>query len=188
MHLVANSQARIADVQIAPMTTAAIFQLQLVSGYVAWGLCFGTYVVPWLRSLGRDEAFRAMATLHGFRFFGLAFLVPGVVGSGLPENFATFAALGDLATGVLAMLALATFRIRPLFWTFVVAFNGVGVSDLLFDYAHAMQVHLPEHAGQLGGMYAVPVLYVPALMISHGLAFYWLLRGRPAFVLARQRA
>jgi hypothetical protein len=29
-------------------------------------------------------------------------------------------------------------------------------------------------------MYAIPILFVPALMISHVLAFYWLLRGEPA--------
>ena len=48
-----------------------------------------------------------------------------------PASFATFAAYGDFATGVLAMLALLTVRIRPLFWSFVVAFNIVGIVDIL---------------------------------------------------------
>ena len=66
---------------------------------------------------------RAIATLHSFRFFGLVFLLPGVVSPELPAGFAVFAAWGDFATGVLAMLALLTIRIRPLFWLFVIAFN-----------------------------------------------------------------
>jgi hypothetical protein len=158
------------------MSTEAVFQVHLVSGYAAWALCFGAYVVPWLRSLPRADAFRAMATLHSFRFFGLVFIVPGVVGPDLPAGFTTFAAYGDLATGVLAMLAVATFRIRPLFWALVVAFNLVGAADLIIDYGHAIQFNLPAQAGQLGAAYAIPILYVPALMITHLLALYWLLR------------
>ena len=163
------------------MTTETVFQVHLVSGYVAWGLCFGAFIVPWLSSMPRATAFRAMAMLHSFRFFGLVFIVPGVVGPDLPAGFTTFAALGDLATGVLAMLAVATIRIRPLFWSSVVAFNLVGAADLIIDYGHAVEFNLPAQAGQLGAAWAIPILYVPALMISHLLAFYWLVR-RPTTV------
>jgi hypothetical protein len=122
------------------------------------------------------EAHRAIATLHSFRFFGLVFIVPGVVGPNLPAGFAEFAAYGDLATGVLAMLALLTVRIRPLFWALVVAFNVVGMIDLILDYYHAVQIGLPALAGELGAMYAIPIIYVPVLMITHVVAFYLLLR------------
>jgi len=74
------------------------------------------------------------------------------------------------------MLALLTVRIRPLFWSFVVAFNVVGTTDLLLDYYHATRVHVPEIAGQLGAAYVIPVIYVPALMITHVVAFYLLTR------------
>jgi hypothetical protein len=131
------------------------------------------------------EAHRAIATLHSFRFFGLVFILPGVVGPNLPAaGFATFAAYWDLATGVLAMLALLTVRIRPLFWLFVVAFNLVGVIDLILDYYHAVRVGLPALAGQLGATYAIPILYVPILMITHVVALYLLLRPQPKAVRA----
>src|SRR5580692_10718292 len=104
------------------MSPKTIFNLHLILGYVAWLLCFRAYLLPRLNSMDQVEAHRAIATLHSFRFFGLVFILPGVVGN-LPANFATFAAYWDLATGVLAMLALLTARIRPLFWRFVVAFN-----------------------------------------------------------------
>jgi hypothetical protein len=167
------------------MSPQIIFNLHLVLGYVAWLLCFRAYLLPRLKSMDLVAAQRAIATLHSFRFFGLVFLLPGVVGPNLPAaGFATFAAYWDLATGVLAMLALLTVKIRPLFWLFVVAFNLVGVVDLILDYYHAIQVGLPALAGQLGATYAIPIIYVPVLMITHVVAFYLLLRTQPTAVRA----
>jgi len=165
------------------MLPETLFQIHLALGYVAWLLCFGAYILPWLKSTDQVEAHRAIATLHSFRFFGLVFILPGVVGPNLPADFAAFAAYGDLATGVLAMLALLTVRRPPIFWLFVVGFNLVGMADLVLDYYHAIRVGLPEVAGQLGAAYAIPVIYVPALMITHGAAFYLLMR--PHFKAAR---
>ncbi len=164
-----------------PMSPETIFNMHLVLGYVAWLLCFRTYLLPRLKSMEQVDAQRAIATLHSFRFFGLVFILPGVVGN-LPAGFAMFAAYWDLATGVLAMLALLTVRIRPLFWVFVVAFNVVGMVDLILDYYHATQVGLPAIAGQLGATYAIPIIYVPVLMITHVAAFYLLLRPQPKAV------
>jgi hypothetical protein len=164
------------------MPVETIFRLHLIFGYVAWLLCFATYVWPRLRSAESVEAHRAIATLHSFRFFGLVFLVPGVTGPHLPQEFALFDAYGDFATGVLAILALLTVRIRPAFWTFVVAFNVVGIGDLALDYYHAIAAGLPAMAGEFGSTYAIPVLYVPLLMITHVAAFYLLLRPQPRAV------
>jgi hypothetical protein len=166
------------------MSPEPLFQIHLVLGYVAWLLCFGAYVWPSLKSMDRVEAQRAIATLHSFRFFGLVFILPGVVGPNLPPGFATFAACGDFATGVLAILALLTVRIRPLFWLFVVAFNLVGIADLILDYYHAVQADLPAMAGQLGATYAIPIIYVPVLMITHLAALYFLVRPKAAPALA----
>ena len=161
------------------MSPAAIFNIHLVLGYVPWLLCFGAYVWPRLKSMDQVEAQRAIATLHSFRFFGLVFIMPGVVGPELPAGFATFAAYGDFATGLLAMLALLTVRTRPLFWLFVVAFNLVGAADILIDYYHGIQLDLPALSGQLAATYWIPIIYVPLLMITHVAAFYLLVRPQP---------
>ncbi len=160
------------------MLPQIIFLMHLVLGYVTCILCFGAYILPRLRSMPRVEAHRFIATLHSFRFFGLVFILPGVVGPHLPGAFAAFAAYGDFATGILAILALLTVKVRPLFWSFVVAFNLVGTGDLLLDYYHAVKGGLPQLAGQLGAAYVIPILYVPMLMITHFLALYWLVRPR----------
>jgi hypothetical protein len=161
------------------MPTEILFLIHLVLGYVAWLLCFSAYVWPWLKSMDRIAAQRAIATLHSFRFFGLVFILPGVVSPNLPASFATFAAWGDFATGVLAMLALLTVRIRLLFWLFAVAFNLVGVIDLVVDYYQAVLVGLPAHAEWLAATYAIPIIYVPLLMITHIAPFYLLMRPLP---------
>jgi hypothetical protein len=95
------------------MLPETLFRIHLVFGYVAWLLCFGEYIWPRLKSMDRVEAHRAIATVHSFRFVGLVFMLPGVVGN-LPAGFATFAAYGDFATGLLAILALLTVRTMPI--------------------------------------------------------------------------
>jgi hypothetical protein len=168
------------------MSAETLFQIHLVLGYVAWLLCFFAYIWPWLKAKERIEAHRAIATLHSFRFFGLVFILPGVVGTDLPAGFATFAAWGDFATGILAILALLAIGIRPLFWLFVASFNVVGVVDLIVDYSDAIRLNLPAHAGQFGSIYWVPIIYVPLLMITHIAAYYLLVR-RPARQAAEEK-
>jgi hypothetical protein len=167
------------------MSPLILFRTQLVLGYVAWLLCFSAYIWPRLKSMDTIEAHRAIATLHSFRFFGLVFILSGVVSPDLPASFASFAAYWDFATGLLALLALVTVGIRPLFWLFIVGFNLVGFVDILVDYYDAIQVGLPAMAGELGAAYAIPVIYVPLLMITHVTAFYLLLRPQFRAALAQ---
>ena len=168
------------------MTPQAIFLTDMSLGYLAWALCIAVYVWPWLKAMDRADAQRIIATFHSFRFFGLVFLLPGFVGPHLPQGFAVPAAYGDFATGVLAILALMTARMRPLFWLLVVAFNMVGLGDLVIDTMNASRLGLPNVAGELGAGYAIPMLYVPALFWTHIVAFALMLRSarRPATAAA----
>ena len=158
------------------MTATEIFLIDMPLGYLAWGLCIAIYVWPRLSAMGRVEAQCAIATFHSFRFFGLVFLLPGVVGPHLPHAFAAPAAYGDLAAALLAILALLTVRVRFLFWPLVLAFNLVGLADLVTDTVIAVRTDLPSAAGQLGMAYAILMLYVPALFWTHLLALWLLLR------------
>lgn len=166
------------------MPSQCIFLIDMALGYLAFALCIRTYVWPRLRAMGRIEAHRAIATFNGFRFLGLAFLLPGFVGPNLPQAFATPVAYGDLATALLAILALLTVRVRVLFWPLVWAFNLVGLADLVIDTVRAVSVNLPSVAGQLGAGYAVLMLYVPALFWMHLVAFWLLLRPERASALS----
>jgi hypothetical protein len=161
-----------------------IFNLHLVLGYIAWMLCTNVYILPKLKAMSRIDAQRAIATLHSFRFFGLVFILPGVVGHNLPEGFAPFAAYGDLATGLLAILALLTIRKPSLFWPLVVGFDLVGTIDIVVDYYHGATLGLPALSGELGATYAIVIVYVPILMITHIISLYLLLRRQPAVTRA----
>ena len=158
------------------MLAKNIFRIDMALGYLTWALCIATYIWPRLRAMDRVEAHRAIATLNSFRFFGLVFLLPGFVGTNLPRAFGVPTAYGDLATAVLAILALLTVRVRFLFWPLVWAFNLFGLADLVMATVNAVRTDLPSVAGQLGAGYAIPILYVPALFLTHLLALRLLLR------------
>jgi hypothetical protein len=59
---------------------------------------------------------------------------------------------------------------------------GRGAADIIIDYYHGNQLDLPALAGELGATYAIPIIYVPVLMITHAVAFYLLLRPKPKAV------
>lgn len=160
------------------MSPSVIFNLHVMLGYLAWLICTNTYMLPKLKAIDQISSQRVIAILHSFRFFGLVFVLPGVVGHNLPEGFAPFAAYGDFATGLLAVLALLTIRIRPLFWSFVLAFNLTGAIDILGDYYNGVRLNLPAASGELGATYGIVIIYVPLLMITHVIAFYLMLRPR----------
>ena len=61
------------------MSPQILFLTHLFLGYVPWLLCFGVYIWPRLKAMDHGDAQRAIAALHSFRFFGLAFILPGVV-------------------------------------------------------------------------------------------------------------
>jgi hypothetical protein len=165
-----------ADDKEADMLAKEIFLIDMALGYLTWALCIATYIAPRLRAMDHIEAQRAIATFHSFRFLGLVFLLPGFVGPNLPVGFAAPAAYWDLATALLAILALLTVRVRFLFWPLVWAFNLVGLADLVMGTVRAARLELPSVAGQLGAGYAILILYVPALFLTHLLALWLLLR------------
>ena len=148
---------------------------QMICGYIVWAIVLATYGMPWLRRLGRDETMRAIATLHSFRFLGLVFVIPNVVGT-IPPAFAVVAGWADFATAILAATALISYGNRRAFWTFALLFNVVGIVDLTIDTIHGIQLHIQSWAGQLGPAYFIPIAYVPLLMITHVVAFSLLLR------------
>jgi hypothetical protein len=142
----------------------------------AWGTVFGQYIWPELRLRSRQDALRPLLTLHGFRFLGLAFFVPGVVSPDLPWAFAASAAFGDIVAAMLALLSLLFLRSGTgvvLAWIF----NIWGSIDLVNAFYQANASGLSP--GQLGAAYFIPTLIVPLLLITHGLMFRILLLLHP---------
>jgi hypothetical protein len=152
---------------------------------IAWATVAARYIWPALRVRPRSEALRPLLILHGFRFLGLAFLVPGVVSPGLPRAFATAAAFGDIVAAALALLSLLSLR-RPAGALVVWVFNVWGSVDLVNAFYQANATGLTP--GQLGATYFIPTLIVPLLLITHGLAFRLLLQRQQEPARAQSRS
>ena len=150
------------------------FGISLLLGFVVWAMIGARYLWPALRAKPRTEALRLVLLLHAFRFIGLAFVVPGVVSPELPDAFAIPAAYGDLATCLLALLAIATLGSR-LGITVVWVFNIIGTVDLLNAYYQANRLGVGMRPGLQGAAYFIPTVLVPLLLVTHALVFRILL-------------
>lgn len=157
------------------------FYVSIAFSFIAWGVATARYIWPELRLRQRTEALRPLLILHSFRFIGLAFLVPGVVSPDVPSAFARSAAYGDIIAAILALLStllLPSATGTAAAWIF----SFWGSADLLNAFYQAN--HAALLPGQLGAMYFIPTVIVPLLLITHGLAFYLLLRPEPKVVRA----
>ncbi len=155
------------------MDTLAIFGLQFFLSVVVWGLIGKWLLAPWLKNKSPHDALFWLTLPHAFRHVGMVFLIPGVVAQPLPGGFANPAAYGDLATGVLALLALIALRSG---WTGALAlvwlFNIFGTVDLLNALRQA------EVVPDLGAAWYIPTLLVPLLLVTHFMMFARLIRRR----------
>ena len=160
------------------MDALALFGISVVLSFIAWSVVTARFLWPRLRVVSQQDALRPLLALHAFRFVGLAFLLPGVVGPDLPAAFARPAAYGDLVATILALLALATLATA---WGNAVAwlFNVWGVADLLYAlYQGLFGVGLAP--GSFGAAFFIPTVIVPLLLITHGMMFRLLLQpGAP---------
>ena len=160
------------------MPFPVLFAISVVFGLTAWGAVAWHCIWPALSEGLGSGNLKPILLLHGFRFLGLAFLIPGVVSPALPAAFAEPVAYGDFITAILALLALATLETRTgtvLAWVF----NVFGTADLLFGFYRGALIALPDTPGLLGAGYFILTAYVPLLAsYTHGLAFRILLRTK----------
>ena len=165
------------------MPSPVLFGISVAFGLAAWGAVAWHYIWPALRERPSPENLKPILLLHGFRFLGLAFVVPGVVSPELPATFAQPVAYGDLITAILALFALAALGTQTgtvLTWVF----NIFGTADLLFAFYLGSRIALPDTPGLLGAAFFILTAYVPLLMITHVVTFYLLLRPQPKAVRA----
>ena len=156
------------------LATLLPFAASLAFSLLAWGAVCLNYVWPRIRELPLHAAARPILHLHLFRYIGLAFIVPGVVGPSLPAAFAAPAAYGDLVAMALAWVALmagSSRYSRIAIW----AFSLCGFSDLLFAFYQAT-IGVGIETASLGAAWFLPTVIVPVLLWTHVLVFAMLLR------------
>lgn len=158
------------------MPLPLIWGVTVAFGFLAWGVFAAQYIWPALSKRERADALRPILVLHGFRYIGLAVLIPGVVSPQLSATlFARGLAYGDVAAATLSLIALAALRTKfaaPLIWLF----NIFGAADLLNAFYQGGRISLANAPGVLGAAYFIPILAVPLLLITHVLVFRVLMR------------
>src|SRR5262249_9721371 len=151
-----------------------LFGLQFTLSLVAYMLIAFWYVVPRLSALPREVALAPLLWIHAFRIVGGTILAPGAVDAGVPLDFRLMIGYGDLATALLALLAVIALRVRfpgaiALVWLCI----SVGTLDTVNAIIQSARDSVFTYG--LGVNWLIVTLYVPALLVSSLLIFLQLL-------------
>jgi hypothetical protein len=159
------------------MAPIVLFGIQFTFSLVAYALIAWWYGAPRLARLPREIALVPLVWIHAFRIVGGTILAPGAVDAAVPSDFRTMIGLGDMATAVLALLALIALRRRlslaiPLVWLVL----AVGLLDTVNAIIQSMRYSVFNDG--LGVNWVIVTMYVPALLVSSVLIFIQLRRPR----------
>ncbi len=157
------------------MEPIVLFGIQFTFFLVAYSLIAWWYGAPRLSRLPREAALVPLVWIHAFRMVGGTILAPGAVDAAVPAEFRTMIGLGDMATALLALLALVALRAR---WSGAIAlvwlFLAVGMVDTVNAIIQSMRFSVFAHG--LGFNWVIVTTYVPALLVSSVLIFIQLRR------------
>jgi len=161
------------------MNPTALLYTEFYMSLLSFGLIAWKYWIPAMRERPFAAAVAPVLLLHSFRHLGMIYLNPAVIPDPPAAGFSGPTAWGDLAAAVLALVALAALRndgvaARAAVW----AFNVVGLADLGLATVNAQRFQMLSKP--IGVAFLLPVIVVPALLVTHGLVFWQLLRRAPA--------
>ena len=132
------------------------------------------YLLPKIQEFKPQTILVPILLLHSLRHLGLMFLTPGAVYSGMPQQFAYPAAIGDFIAALLAFAAIpAVMKNSPVARSLVLLFNVVGTLDLVMAITLATLYKAPLY---MGASYWIPAFWVPALLVTHYIVFVVLVR------------
>jgi hypothetical protein len=161
------------------MEPIVLFGIQFTLTLAAYSLIAWWYVAPRLSGLPRPVALAPLVWVHAFRIVGGTILAPGAVAAAVPAEFRTMIGYGDMATAVLALLALVALRFRlsaaiAVVWLVL----GVGLLDTVNAIIQSLRFSVFTYA--LGVNWVIVTMYVPALLVSSVLIFIHLRRSSSA--------
>jgi hypothetical protein len=157
------------------MAPIVLFGIQFSFCLAAYALIAWWYGAPRLSRLPREVALVPLLWIHAFRVVGGTILAPGAVDAAVPGDFRTMIGYGDMATALLALLALIALRRRlpgaiALVWLCL----GVGLLDTVNAIIQSMRYSVFNYG--LGVNWVIVTIYVPALLVSSVLIFIQLRR------------
>ncbi|HEX7262794.1 MAG TPA: hypothetical protein VF383_01325 [Candidatus Dormibacteraeota bacterium] len=161
------------------MEPIVLFGIQFTFFLVAYAFAAWWYLAPRLARLPRELALVPPIWIHTFRMVGGTILAPGSVDASVPSDFRTMIGFGDMATALLALLALIALRARfqgaiALVWLTL----AVGLLDTVNAIIQSVRDSVFTHP--LGLNWVIVTTYVPALLVSSVLILVQLRRRRSA--------
>lgn len=157
------------------MQPIVLFGIQFTFCLVAYALIAWWYGAPRLSRLPREAALVPLVWIHAFRIVGGTILAPSAVDAAVPNEFRTMIGYGDMATAVLALVALIALRRRlPAAIALVWVCLAVGLLDTVNAIIQSMRFSV--FADGLGVNWVIVTMYVPALLVSSVLIFLQLRR------------
>jgi hypothetical protein len=142
-----------------------VLNIQSTFSLVAFALIAWWHVEPRLQTRPRERALVPLLWVQVFRYAPLALYAPGQVDPRIPPDVAAVVGLGDLASAVVALVALLA-----LVWVFSV----VGVADLVFATLKAVAAEM--YRFPMGWNWYILNFYVPMIVVGHVMIFRHLLR------------
>ncbi len=157
------------------MVPIVLFGIQFTFSLAAYALLAWWYLVPRLARLPRELALVPLVWIHAFRIVGGTILAPGAVDASVPADFRTMIGYGDMATAVLALVALIALRLHL---RFAIALVWVTLTVGLLDTVNAIieSMRYSVFNDGLGVNWVIVTSYVPALLVSSVLIFIQLRR------------
>jgi len=151
-----------------------VLPLNLIANTAIFYLAARLYLLPLIPRLRPRQILIPILLLHSTRHLGMMFLTRGGTYPGLPPEFAYPAAFGDLATAIIAFVAIpfvlrGSLFAKPIVWVF----NVFGTVDLLVAIVTATIYNAPV---AMGPAYWIPAFWVPLLLVTHYITFVLLLR------------
>ena len=144
--------------------------------FIAFGMIAKFYIYPWLKRLPYVETLTVLCFFQSFRSLGLSYLVPGVLNGPIPAAYAVQTSAGDLATAVLAILAIIFLKNNwrgavSLVWLTTI----VGILDLANSYY--LGISLQGWNYSVGVMWFFAVLVTPIIIVAHFMTVKFLLKS-----------
>lgn len=157
------------------MTAFQILALQSTFSLVAVALIARWHIAPRLSKTSIEDYLLPLVWVHVFRYTPLTLLVPGQVSASLPAVVATTIAYGDLTSALTAFVAVILLRRR---WqgalTAAWLFNLIGIADIMISTGAAISAKMYEIP--IGFNWYIVNFYVPALVVTHVMMVYKLIR------------
>jgi hypothetical protein len=152
-----------------PVIFDRVLPLNLIANTAIFYIAARLYLLPFVSRFRPQQILVPILLLHSTRHLGMMFLTRGATYPGLPPEFAYPAAFGDLATAMIAFVAIplvlrGSQLAKPIVWTF----NIFGTLDLLAAITTATIYNAPV---AMGPAYWIPACWVPLLLVTHYVTF-----------------